>query len=70
MDDDSKGTIRLQGSISKGGGYVNLRDKLPTSAGDGNSNLLRALIDDWKRLCQLEEMRATGQYPGKSSEIE
>jgi len=69
MDDDGKETVRLQGSIPKAE-YEKLRDKLPASASGGDSNLLRALIDDWKRLRQLEEMRATGQYPRDRGESE
>jgi len=64
MDDE---TVHLEGDIPQEL-YDEMADKFPASAEGGKRNLLRAVLDDWKRTRDLEVARATGQYPSNSPE--
>ena len=64
MDDE---TVHLEGDIPQGL-FEEMQDKFPASAEGGKRNLLRAVLDDWKRCRDLEDARATGQFRSDSLE--
>ena len=60
-------TVHLEGDIPQDL-YDEMADKFPASAEGGKRNLLRAVIDDWYRMRDLEVARATKDYPTKTSD--